>query len=824
MHTATDIIIVMLGDFEFHPRLDSPNWDLSFSGRKPVEELMRICLDNPKYVGFNTLGFMKGYIGPIAELKVSPFFTPKDGLYVHRSRYLAMHGSRLEFPEWEFIANCRLRDTFKTRRNPKLLECDFMDVDEAVRAFDIYGNTSMEPDPPIKEEPLSNYNLQIGESMGIGTYVRRRTIRIGFMEGKGARSRSFLATAVPSHMRNQLEVAGKDKPVDYTVSLPSFSRGRYSLLRGRDVVHRGIGATWRFGTGYADLKARPIVKRRHLTNTLCITWSGKRSDPVMSDFLRFLEKRGIAIDVYGKSDPGFGRYRGSSGKREDGYFDYRYCIALEVEPDPQFASSKLWEPIIAECLCFYWGRPEHVDPMVFMPVDPRNFEQGYRIISQALENDEWSRRIESILREKTKLMDHYGLMPNIKSAVDRHQRLYDGEWIYKSWLLDDGGKNGTVCFVHSCTMNGDTSILKELIDGIAASGLATKLDRLFVVNIGDAIDGDPIFGDLASKASLLNLDPQVTLYEIPTVNLLLHYAERHDSNILYLHTKGVTRRNDQIVNYWRRLMCHFVVDKWRECLRFLEVYDAVGINLCRQRGRIFGGNFWWSKSGYLKYLTPITNQFDRFTAETLLLSDENAFPVSLYDPDIYRYQHPYPLDVKITPALPVMPKNCVVFLGNRPTDLDVTVTFTESPDTDHLLLWKRLIEGDNDSCLILEEGVKLSNDFAYRFQRTLAMLSTKTDWDLAFLGYDGDPDVDSSPGLNRLIPMDKDGYAGGQWAYLVSRSGAAKLAGLATANGTVDVEVEAEEENSGDATVDLYELICDSDLNIWESRPHLAVR
>ena len=71
---------------------------------------------------------------------------------------------------------------------------------------------------------------------------------------------------------------------------------------------------------------------------------------------------------------------------------------------------------------------------------------------------------------------------------------------------------------------------------------------------------------------------------------------------LYAHTKGAMSRSDRST-VWRREMTDVCVGLWEDCAFALHTVDAAG---CRWMGdrRIFAGNFWWARAGYLARLPP----------------------------------------------------------------------------------------------------------------------------------------------------------------------------------------------------------------------------
>ena len=72
--------------FIFYPCLDSVGDDLQYVGKQPIERLMELCESNHDCMGFNTLGFLKKKIKPLADLELSNYFKEGAGVYLHEAR------------------------------------------------------------------------------------------------------------------------------------------------------------------------------------------------------------------------------------------------------------------------------------------------------------------------------------------------------------------------------------------------------------------------------------------------------------------------------------------------------------------------------------------------------------------------------------------------------------------------------------------------------------------------------------------------------------------------------------------------------------------
>lgn len=120
-----------------------------------------------------------------------------------------------------------------------------------------------------------------------------------------------------------------------------------------------------------------------------------------------------------------------------------------------------------------------------------------------------------------------------------------------------------------------------------------------------------------------------------------------DYKILYFHMKGVTKESMNGES-WRLMMEYFVIDRWKECVEYLNDYDAVGSNLKilgpttwsdgtqtweKAGTQHFVGNFWWANASYVNTLDDnfLTSNF-RLDRE-FWIGSGNGKMKSLYQPE-----------------------------------------------------------------------------------------------------------------------------------------------------------------------------------------------
>ena len=93
----------------------------------------------------------------------------------------------------------------------------------------------------------------------------------------------------------------------------------------------------------------------------------------------------------------------------------------------------------------------------------------------------------------------------------------------------------------------------------------------------------------------------------------------------------------------------------------LETYDAVGCSLSLYPKKHFSGNFWWSKSSYLRNLENINDKF--LSPEMYILSDENCNCISLANDTntVLEYLFPDEDNIRIN-----ITKNVIVIEEHKP--------------------------------------------------------------------------------------------------------------------------------------------------------------
>lgn len=165
-------------------------------------------------------------------------------------------------------------------------------------------------------------------------------------------------------------------------------------------------------------------------------------------------------------------------------------------------------------------------------------------------------------------------------------------------------------FYHIAQMGLGAFIYQSQIHRLYASGLVKEADYIHF-----GVNGDQELFN-APKNTIIKRNTNWK-EETETLISLKNFAEINpDYKILYLHTKGASKNTLNSQSY-RLMMEYFVIDRWKECVNYLNDYDCVGqtwiVNgdtvwsngtITQNIDKIghFSGNFWWANASYINRL------------------------------------------------------------------------------------------------------------------------------------------------------------------------------------------------------------------------------
>jgi GR25 family glycosyltransferase involved in LPS biosynthesis/glycosyltransferase involved in cell wall biosynthesis len=179
---------------------------------------------------------------------------------------------------------------------------------------------------------------------------------------------------------------------------------------------------WHLNCTFDELVSTSPVKTRDLSTVV----SSKRMSVghhLRLDFIHNLQEQGIPIDVWGRDlESEFSMQLGplpDLDKRK-GLFPYRYTIAVENNSEPNYATEKIVDGILSECLTFYWGCPnlcELIDEEAFIRLPLEDMDRSVEIIRAAIANNEYGRRLPAIQKAKREILNKHHIAPILGRIV-----------------------------------------------------------------------------------------------------------------------------------------------------------------------------------------------------------------------------------------------------------------------------------------------------------------------------------------------------------------------------------------------------------------------
>lgn len=196
-------------------------------------------------------------------------------------------------------------------------------------------------------------------------------------------------------------------------------------------------------------------------------------------------------------------------------------------------------------------------------------------------------------------------------------------------------------FYHIGQLGLGAFIYQSQIHRLYVSGLIEKSDYIHF-----GVNGDQELFNVPEKAVIKRNTNWKE--ETETLMSLRDFAfQNPDYKILYLHTKG-SSKNDLKSQSWRLMMEYFVIDRWKECVEYLNDYDCVGQTWLRlgqtvwSNGEVtpidnvghYMGNFWWANGSYINTLDHQYLETDyRLDREFWIGTGKNKNPKALSDWD-----------------------------------------------------------------------------------------------------------------------------------------------------------------------------------------------
>ena len=134
----------------------------------------------------------------------------------------------------------------------------------------------------------------------------------------------------------------------------------------------------------------------------------------------------------------FGKGVNPIATNSDALYNYKYTIAAENHIASGHWSEKLSDAIVAGCLPFYAGDPEIEKllperSIIRIPID--NPSEAYNIIRKSIEDGEWEKRKDAIMKARELIFTKYNLFAQVVKAIESGCAVYPKGHIWDETFL-----------------------------------------------------------------------------------------------------------------------------------------------------------------------------------------------------------------------------------------------------------------------------------------------------------------------------------------------------------------------------------------------------
>lgn len=402
----------ILSQFVFMKGNDQINYDVFYKKTTRIDS-MNIVLNNKELIGFNTLGFFKN---KLEKLTHSSYFSDADGIYIKKDVYdkfiMQKHDVEIDIENIKEVDNNVVNDAIQniTLTNPKNKQfkrvkmiCSWCSSEQFCKEW----SNMCETKNTWKNIEISHTDEDVDYYVIINKPY----------ENEHYEPSKTLVFQMEPWVYNNNNNWGVKCWGDWAV--PDETKFLYVGTHKKALNN----VQWQIN----------IPKQIHTQrqNKVIAVLSGKLWDVGHSNrvnFVRYMEKKNQnKIHIYGhKNYHCFKNYKGqlTSDKKENHYINYKYCFAVENNMEYNYATEKIWESILCECLTFYWGCPnleEHIDSRAFVRLNFDNYSESMKTINKAIDEDWWSQRIDIIKTEKEKIINQIGFFPNLQRFLNEYE-------------------------------------------------------------------------------------------------------------------------------------------------------------------------------------------------------------------------------------------------------------------------------------------------------------------------------------------------------------------------------------------------------------------
>ena len=233
------------------------------------------------------------------------------------------------------------------------------------------------------------------------------------------RSNTLLVTTEPSSIKTYESV--------YTSQFGHVLTGQEDwALKHDGKIHSQPALFWFYGTNQSSSLTYDQIANKSLANktsTISTVTSSKCQKHTLHakryDFIKKLQQRLPELERFGK------------GIREvddkaSALDPYKYDISIENHICDHWWTEKLSDAFLGLCLPFYHGAPnasEYFPPESFISIDINDFDSSYGIITNAIKNNEYEKRLPAIKEARELVLKKYNFYATVAQIVEQKNKI-----------------------------------------------------------------------------------------------------------------------------------------------------------------------------------------------------------------------------------------------------------------------------------------------------------------------------------------------------------------------------------------------------------------
>ena len=232
------------------------------------------------------------------------------------------------------------------------------------------------------------------------------------------RKHTILITMEPSNIKTY----GRTYVEQFGYILTSQEPG---ALRHPGRIYSQPALRWFYGIGnkheltYQTLRDTMPPEKPEIISTVCSTKQQKHTlHHKRYTFVQEMKKRIPELDIYGHG------VREMDDKSE-ALSNYMYHIAIENHFAPHHWTEKLSDAFLGYTLPFYYGCPnvdEYFPENSLIPIDIKDIEGSYKIIRNAIDNNEYEKRMPDIAEARRLVLERYNLFSVLTDEINKYHQ------------------------------------------------------------------------------------------------------------------------------------------------------------------------------------------------------------------------------------------------------------------------------------------------------------------------------------------------------------------------------------------------------------------